>query len=145
LNKSIVLDGGEQLTHVAKFKAFTVSGVLGVKAMRWGGVSSTNGSALKIGGANPDTLYLEIAGGEMAYKIVPDRLRTGSIPFQFSVTPKKSSLNYGPERLSKPTEQPDDIHQIVLVGGDEGMGFANLTIVGVPDPEWFQQFLEADQ
>lgn len=145
LNKSIVLDGGEQLTHIAKFKTFTVSGVLGVKAMRWGGVSSTNGSALSIGGANPDTLYLKIAGGEMAYKIVPDRLRSGTIPFQFSVTPKKSSLNYGPERLSKPTEQPNDVHQIVLVAGDEGMGFASLTIAGIPEPEWFQQFLEADQ
>jgi hypothetical protein len=145
LNKSLILDGGEQITHIAKFKAFTVSGVLGVKTMKWGGVSSTNGSALNIGGANPDTVYLKIAGGEQAYKIVPDRLRSGSIPFQFSVTPKKSSLNYGPERLSKPTAKPDDVHQIVLVAGDEGMGFANLTIAGSPEPEWFQQFLEADQ
>jgi hypothetical protein len=48
LNKSLILDGGEQITHIAKFKAFTVSGVLGVKTMKWGGVSSTNGSAFSI-------------------------------------------------------------------------------------------------
>lgn len=143
-NKALLVDGGDTVNHIAKFKVFTVSGIFGLKSMRSCGIGSTNGSHLGTGGLGHDTLYMGIPGGAGDQKIVPDKLRSGSIPFSLSVTPRKTSISYGTERLTQATVKKDDIHQIVVIGGTEGIGIANLTIVGIPDPKWFKEFLESN-
>lgn len=143
-DKFLLVDSGDSLQHIAKFKSFGVSTIMLIKAMRGPGIASTNGSNLGMDGDNPDTVWVQAANGGRAHKLVPAHVRSGRIPVTFSVTPAKCSINYGNERLATPTVKKDDIHQIVFVGGPEGCGFSNLVITGVPDPVWFQDFLGAE-
>lgn len=143
--KTLVLDGAENLPHKGKWKSFAMTAVLHFKGMRGIGVLSSNGSHIASGGANPDTMYLGAQDGGGASKIVPDKLRSGTIPIGFSITSSKTSANWGDERLSVPTVRKDDSHQIILSAGTEGCGFSNLVIVGVPDPGWLKEFLGVNE
>lgn len=140
-DKTLYVDSADKLRHVARFKSFTVSAVMAIKAMRGPGIASSNGTHLGTGGLNPDTVWVQAIQGGNAGKIVPDNIRSGRIPVTFTVSPTKSSISYANERLATPTVKQDDIHQIILVGGTEGCGFSNLVITGVPDPVWFKEFL----
>lgn len=142
-SRTLLIDGSERITHVARFKSFSIKGQIGVKAMRNGGIHSTNGSSFGLGGLNKDGLYLTAAGGQSLDKIVPENVRTGAVSFQFVVSPAKTSVQYANDRLTAPTVKADDIHQLVFDGGTEGYAFSNIVISGIPDPKWFQEFLEA--
>ncbi len=142
--KFLVVDAGDKLKHVARFKTFTASAVMSFKGMRGVGIASTNGSHLLTGGRGADTVILRVADGQGATKIVPGNVRSGNVPISLSVTPGKTSIQYAAEKLSQPTARKDDIHQVVLVGGVEGCGFGNLIIVGVPDAAWLKEFLGAE-
>jgi|GEM_PF-6048457 len=144
MKRSLIIDGSDHVTHRVKFKSFTVKGLWGLKTMRGGGILSTNGSHLGVGGLNQDTLYLGVPGASTISKIVPQKIRSGVIPFEFGVSPQKTAVTFGSERLTHPTVKKDDMHQIVLDGGTEGYAFSRLTISGVPEPKWFQEFLEAE-
>lgn len=142
-NKALYLDAAEILQHKAKFRSFAVAALIHIKSMRSVGITSTNGSHLGTGGLNPDTLYLGVPDGAGASKMIPDKARSGTIPVALSVTAGKTSVRWGDERLASPTVRKDDVHQIVLQAGAEGCAYSNLMIVGVPDPDWFKEFLDA--
>lgn len=142
-NKGMYLDGSEHLSHIAKFKSFTVSGVMAMKSMNGGGVGSSNGSHIGLGGGNHDTLYMNVAGGPNVTTIVPAKMRSGTVPFQLSVSPSKTAVRLGTERLTNATVKKDDVHQVEFDGGVEGYAFSNIVIVGIPEPKWFKEFLEA--
>lgn len=142
VKKRLGIDAGDSLTHVAKFRSFSASAVMTMKGMRGLGIASTNGSRLSaIGGK---TLQLGVPGGPPLSKPVPDPLRSGAIPISLTVNPIKTSVRYGTEKLSQPTVQKQDVHQVVLVGGNEGCAFSNLIITGMPDLEWLKSFLEVE-
>lgn len=142
--KKLGIDAGDSIQHVAKFKSFTVSAEMTFKGMRGPGISSSNGSRISAGGPNGKAVVLGVPGGPGIGKPVANNISFGTIPISLTVTPQKTSLRYGPEKLSQPTVRKDDIHQIVLVGGPEGCAFENLIIVGVPDPAWLKDFLGAE-
>lgn len=141
--KMLGMEAGDELKHVAKFKTFTVSVVMTFKSMNGAGFGSSNGSGMSTGGANFDTIYLGSPGTSVG-KIVPENVRRGSIPVMFNVASQKVSLRYAREVLTVPSNRPDDVHQLVLRGGNEGCGFSNLEIVGIPDPAWFTEFLKGE-
>ena len=142
-NKGMFLDGSDHINHIAKFKSFSASGVIAIKSMNGGGVGSSNGSHIGMGGLNHDTLYMNVAGGPNVTAIVPGKVRTGAVPFQLSVTSAKTSVRFGSERMTQVTVKKDDVHQIEFDGGAEGYAFSNIVIVGVPEQKWFKEFLEA--
>lgn len=143
-DKTLYIDSADKLQHSARFRSFTVSAVMAIKVMRGPGIASSNGTLLGTGGLNADSVWVQAIDGAGAGKVVPDNIRSGRIPVTFTITPVKSSISYGNERLATPTVKKDDIHQIVLVGGTEGCGFSNLVITGVPDPAWFKEHLGAE-
>lgn len=148
--KTLMIDGGDSVVHVAKFRNFNVSAIMSIKSMRASGISSTNGTRFYMGGQNPDTIYLSIPGGENTSTIVPADVRSGNIPISFDVNATKASIRYGGERLvvqfarKEGGPQKEDIHQIVFNSGPEGCGISKLIIVGVPDPDWFKEFLDVE-
>ena len=142
--KFLGIDAGDKLKHVARFKTFTASAVMSFKGMRGVGIESTNGSQLSTGGRAFDTVILRVADSQGASKIVPANVRSGTVPISLSITTGKTSIQFAAEKLSQPTARKGDIHQVVLVGGVEGCGFGNLTIVGVPDTAWLKDFLAAE-
>jgi hypothetical protein len=142
--KTLMMDAAETLQHKAKWKSFTVSTTLHFKGMRSIGISSTNGSHLGSGGANPDTMYLNATDAGTTTKIVPDKVRSGTVVIGLSVNENKTSGVWGTERLALPTSRKDDVHQLTFHAGTEGCGFSNLVIVGVPDPAWLKEFLGAE-
>lgn len=142
--KMLGMEAGDELKHVAKFKTFTVSVTMTFKSMNGAGFGSSNGSGMSTGGAGFDTVYLSSPGSPTAAKIVPDNARRGGIPVMFNVASQKISLRYAREVLTVPSHRPDDVHQLVLRGGNDGCGFSNLEIVGIPDPAWFVEFLKAE-
>ncbi len=142
--KTLLIDAGDKLTHVAKFKSFTASAMMTFKGMRGVGIASTNGSNLGTGGARRDTIYLRVPDAAGTNKIVPGNIRSGTVPISLTVTPTKTSIRFATEKLSQPTVRKDDVHQVVLNAGTEGCGFSNLIIVGIPDPVWLKEFLEAE-
>ncbi len=141
--QALWLTSGEKVQHLARFKSVTIKGLVSIKIMRLGGIASTNGTRFTLGGNNADTIYLQAPGAGNAQRIVPGEVRAGTVPFQLSITPSKVSLAYANEKLAHPNLTKDDLHQIVLEGCRDGYGFSKLTITGVPDPKWFQEFLEA--
>ena len=142
-NKGLFLDGSDHLSHIAKFKSFTVTGVIAMKSMNGGGVGSSNGSHIGLGGNNHDTLFMNVTGGPNVTAIVPAKFRTGTVPFQLSINSSKTAVRLGSERLTNGTAKKDDTHQVEFDGGTEGYAFSNIVIIGVPEPKWFKEFLEA--
>lgn len=142
--KHVVLEAADNLKHRAKWKRFTVTATMSHKGMRGVGIASTNGSHLGTGGANPDTLYLGVAGGPTVSKVVPANIRSGNVPVSLSVTPARTTVRYGTETLAQPTLKANDTHQVELLAGAEGCAFTNLVISGTPDPQWLKHFLEAE-
>ena len=142
--KMLGMEAGDELKHVAKFKTFTVSVVMTFKSMNGAGFGSSNGSGMWTGGSGFDAIYLGSPGAPTAGKVVPENVRRGSIPVMFNVASQKVSLRYAREVLTVPSHRPDDVHQLVLRGGNEGCGFSNLEIVGIPDPAWFTEFLKGE-
>lgn len=141
VNNTLLIEGGDKLVHKAKFKSFTINSAISFKSLRGVGFSCTGGSQLRTGGMIPDTVYFEVAGAPPSQKIVAEELRSGTLVCSLAVSPKKTSMRFGPESFSIPTVKPDDFNQIILVAGSEGGGFSKVTIVGVPDPTWFKEFL----
>lgn len=139
-DQALVLEAGDKITHIAKFRSFAVKGIWLVKVMDSGGVASTSGPQILIAASN---VYLQNPGGQGEMKSVAREFRTGAIPFQFGVNANKIKIQYANERLAKPPAKTDEIHQIVFDGGHQGNGFAKIVIAGEPEPEWFQSFLEA--
>ena len=142
--KTLMIDAGDKLTHVARFQSFTASATMTFKGLRGVGIASTNGSQLFTGGARHDTVFLRLPEGTGVSKIVPGNVRSGMLPIALTVTPSKTSLRFGNEKLSAPTTRKGDVHQVVLNAGTEGCAFSNLIIVGIPDAEWLKQFLNSD-
>ncbi|HEY4259316.1 MAG TPA: hypothetical protein VGM98_04115, partial [Schlesneria sp.] len=139
-------DGSETLTHIAKYKSLSVSANMIFKSMRGSGISSTGGVKFYTGGQFPDTVYLAVEGSEVARTMVPQDKRSGAVPVTFTISPTASSVRFADDRLvvkSEKKEDPNkgDVHQLVFQGGVEGAGFSNLIIVGIPDPEWFKEFV----
>lgn len=142
-NKALFLDGSDAMTHIAQFKSFAVIGVVGIKSLKATGIGSTNGTLFGTGGEKLDAIYLNVPGTPLLSSIVPASLRSGRIPFQFSITPEKTAVRWGTERMTHETIKKNDTHQVMLTGGTEGAAFGNLIITGVPEPKWFKDFLEA--
>lgn len=144
---TVLVDGSETLKHIAKFKSVSVSASMSFKSMRGCGIRSTGGTRFYTGGQFPDTIYLAVEGSEGVATVVPANRRSGTIPVVLTISPTAATVRYAEDRLivkndKKPVPGPGDIHQIVFEGGAEGAGFSNVIIAGVPDPEWFKQFLE---
>lgn len=142
--KALMIDAGDNLKHIARFKSFTASATLAFKSMRGAGISSTSGAQLVVGGPKANSVVLRVAGGPADMKVVPQQLRAGAVPVSLMVTSGKTAIRFGPDKMSLPNVRKDDIHQVVLNGGTEGCGIANLTIVGIPDAAWLKEFLEAE-
>lgn len=143
---TVLVDGSETLTHVAKFKSVSVSANMSFKSMRGCGIKSTGGTRFYTGGQNPDTIYLAVDGSEGTAAVVPANRRTGTVPVALTIGPTAASVRFAEDRLLVKINKnvvpgPDIVHQLVFEGGIEGAGFSNIIITGIPDPEWFQQFL----
>lgn len=144
--KTLFIEAGDELKHIAKWRSFTVNSVLSFKEMAGAGVASSNGAQFRLAGAGSATILLAMPLGETVRKIAPPSVRNGSVPAIFSVTPKKATARWGDEILAVPApklavQQEVPPHQVVLHAGRVGCGFGNLTITGVPDPEWLENFL----
>lgn len=139
--KMLMIEAGDTLQHVAHFRSFTASGVMTFKSMRGrSGLGSTSGWQLSTGGV--EMLQLRFGESIVDRKPVRNELRSGSVPVSFTVTPRKATIRFGTEQLTKPvTTTTETIHQLVLNGGSEGCGFSNLVIIGAPDPAWLKEFL----
>eukprot|EP00456_Euglypha_rotunda_P024778 TRINITY_DN201_c0_g1_i1.p2 TRINITY_DN201_c0_g1~~TRINITY_DN201_c0_g1_i1.p2 ORF type:complete len:268 (+),score=51.84 TRINITY_DN201_c0_g1_i1:2610-3413(+) len=143
--KAVGIEAGDELKHVAKFKAFTVSVMMTCRSLNSTGVGSTNGALFGTGGLHHDTIYLSSPDGGATSKIVPDKMRRGSIPVLFSVTAEKVSLRFGgSEILTVPTRRANDVHQVILHGGKDGCAYSQLVIQGVPDPAWLKEMGAVD-
>jgi hypothetical protein len=142
--KMLMIDAGDSVKHIAKFKSFTATTAMTFKSLRGSGVASTSGVTLDTGGPRQQTMFLRIPGLPGVNRAVPPNFRSGTVPVSLTVTPTKASIRFGTETLSQQTQVTEDIHQVVLNGGTEGSAFGALTIVGIPDPAWLKEFLSKD-
>lgn len=143
---TVLIDGSETLTHIAKFKSVSVSTNMSFKSMRGCGISSTGGTKFYTGGQFPDTIYLAVDGTEGAATVVPANRRSGTVPVALTISPGAAIVRFAEDRLvvkipKNAVPGHEEVHQLVLEGGAEGAGFSNIIIVGVPDPEWFKEFV----
>jgi hypothetical protein len=143
---NVLIDGSETLTHIAKFKSVSVSTNMSFKSMRGCGISSTGGIKFYTGGQNPDTIYLAVDGSEGAETIVPENRRAGTVPVALMISSSAASVRFADDRLvvkiaKNAVPGREEVHQLVFEGGVEGAGFSNIIIAGIPDPEWFKQFV----
>lgn len=141
----LLVDAVEKVSHSAKWNSFNVSAVMTLKSLKGSGIGSSNGTALDMNGPHGNWIGLLVPEGSGPSKEVRDSLRSGRIPVSLMVTPEKAGMTFGDERLAAgtPKKEKDDTHQIILKGGSEGCGFSNLVIVGIPEPTWFAQILDA--
>ncbi len=142
--KSLSIEADGEVKHLARFKSFSVSAVMTIRTMSGAAIGSTSGFSLMAAGDNHDAAILLPLNGAAPFKVVAPRLRSGSIPVQFRMSPEKITVRYGGETLSMPNPQSDAVHQLVLRGGNDGCMFSNLEIVGVPDPVWFKDFAKSE-
>lgn len=143
VKKVLGVEAGDDLKHIAKFKTFTVEVTMGFKAMNGPGIGSSNGSWFTTGGSGQDAIYASTPDGGVNGKVVPDRVRRGSIPVAVSMTENKLAVKYArSEVVTAPTNRADAVHQVMLRGGPDGCGFQNLVITGVPDPKWLKEITE---
>ena len=140
----VLLEADGEVKHLARFKSFSVSAVMTIRTMSGAAIGSTSGFSLMAAGDNHDAAILLPLNGAAPFKVVAPRLRSGSIPVQFRMSPEKITVRYGGETLSMPNPQSDAVHQLVLRGGNDGCMFSNLEIVGVPDPVWFKEFAKSE-
>lgn len=143
---TVLIDGSETLTHIAKFKSVSVSTNMSFKSMRGCGISSTGGANFYTGGQFPDTIYLAVEGSEGAATVVPANRRSGTVPVALTISPSVASVRFADDRLvvkiaKNAVPGHKELHQLVFEGGVEGAGFSNIIIVGIPDPEWFKDFV----
>jgi hypothetical protein len=143
---TVLIDGSETLTHIAKFKSVSVSTNMSFKSMRGCGISSTGGTKFYTGGQFLDTIYLAVDGSELAAGVVAANRRTGTVPLALTISPSAASVRFAEDRLvvkiaKNAVPGHEEVHQLVFEGGVEGAGFSNIIIAGIPDPEWFKQFV----
>ncbi len=143
---TVLIDGSETLTHIAKFKSVSVSTNMSFKSMRGCGISSTGGAKFYTGGQFLDTIYLAVDGSEGAAGVVAVNRRTGTVPVALAISPSVASVRFAEDRLvvkigKNAVPGHEEIHQLVFEGGVEGAGFSNIIIAGIPDPEWFKEFV----
>lgn len=129
----------ESVKHVVVFDTVAITTVLGVKQMKGTILTTTDGVHVAVGGANPDTLYMDVknAGGQSV--IVPGNVRSGNVRFGLAVTDEKVTVQYATDILARKPPQPV-AGQIVLHGGELGFAFASLTIAGKVNPDWAATF-----
>jgi hypothetical protein len=136
---ALLVPAGESGKHVVKFDTITLTAVLGVKQMKGLVLRTTEGAHVAVGGANPDTLYLDTKNSPGQHVIVPDNVRSGSVRIALTINERKASIQYGNEQLTRQTVQPV-AGQIEFHGGEQGFAFAYLTIAGKVNPEWAATF-----
>jgi hypothetical protein len=140
----LMIDGDDELHHVAKFKSYAVSAVMSFKSPQNSGLGATNGTSFRIGAERGGVASFKTAEGAGGTTDIETKFRSGSVPISIIVQPEKSTFSFGEHRSSAGTEKRDDSSQIVLFGGKDGCGFSNLVIVGIPDLTWFKTFLDAE-
>jgi len=140
LKGGLALEGGDVATHVVKFKTFSLSATVYVKQMRGSLVRTTEGTAISVGGALPDTVYFDIKGESSLSVIIPGAERSGDVPIQLTIQEDRQAFQYGPtSKLSKKVKEPR-AGQIELLGGDLGFRYSKLVISGKPDEAWVAEF-----
>jgi hypothetical protein len=139
VGNSVVLNAGQTLKHVAQFDFVTVTGVVGVNAMRGMVLTTTGGTSAGLGGSNHDTIYLAPKGQRILEKIVPVASRQGAIHFGVTVAEKRATLYWGNDQLGGESAGPG-AGQVVLQGGDSGFAYGSLVISGRLNREWAKKY-----
>lgn len=135
------LEAGDKITHCVPFQTLTMSAVLGLKKMKGRVISTTEGTAVGLGGANPDTVYFNPKDAAGVSLIVPANVRSGSVPIAMTLSESKATFQFGNDKLGREVNKPG-AGQLVLSGGEIGFNYASLLISGTVDEKWAAEFFK---
>ena len=142
--RTLSLEGGESVKHIVDFREVTIACPVFIPVMQGIILRSTGGAVAKVGGANPDTMYLGDGRGELSL-IVPDELRKGVQAVKLTITPTRIAFDYGsevsPKALGKPV-QGFHAGSIEIFGGESGFQFGEMTFTGTLDDAWARRFVQ---
>jgi hypothetical protein len=134
----LVLDGGSQIVHKARWKTMQVSVAAHVVQMSGKLIGGGSETLATTGGANPDTLYF------MGTRVITEpAARRGRIPILFDIEERRATVQYGNDRLGVKLEKPQ-ISQLELWGMDQGCAYSQLTISGIPATRWVKTEFAAE-
>lgn len=136
---AVYISAGQNIKHVVTFDTVNVSGVIGLKEMKGICISTTGGTAIGLGGAGKDGIYVAPKGQKTLDKIVPARFRRGTIRFVVAITDKRATLYWGNDQLGGESTDPG-AGQVILHGGESGYAYGSLTITGKLNRDWAKKF-----
>jgi len=140
----VPLQGGESIRHVVDLKEVAIATLVFVPAMKGTLLRTSGGLQARVGGNNPDTMYLEGGGGNDPEMIVPDNQRKGIQPVLVSTTRTHLGFAYGSGNPSRLGKAVTDFHagQVELSGGDVGFQYGKLVLSGLIDEKWLRSYVE---
>ena len=104
----LVLRPGDSIRHVVDFQEVKIAVPVLVPTMKGMIIKTSGGASARVGGANPDTMYLGDGHGESGL-IVPNSQRRGVQPFRFAVEQNRLGFAYGMEIIRASWEEPSPI------------------------------------
>jgi hypothetical protein len=139
VNRSLLLDPAASVFHSVRFKTLNLAAILSVKQMSGKFLETSEGTIASLGGANPDTLYLNVPGQKRFHAIIPKGQRTGAIKIGLVIGDGIAALTYGTHKLGTSAASLK-VGRVSLHGGEQGYGFSNLVLKGTVDPSWANEF-----
>jgi hypothetical protein len=142
----------ETMTHIARFKHVTVTGVMAVKDMKGKIMTTTGGVTFGLGqnnvnSAKPNSFYvIVISGGKVDGKAQfadPDEFQ-GNVNFVLRVLPEQLAFVYG-GRSAVATHLKRQAGLLSFHGGEVGFGYSQLKISGVVDENWARSFFSGNE
>ncbi len=139
-NGFLKLDPGDEVKHVVRWKSVTLTCDIEVNQWRGPAVSTTSGFALVGAGFFAEWIHFQMPNGEKGEVNLQDAIRRGRFPLRVELTQTRAMAAYGSAKVGKAVNI-ESVGQVSLRGGDVGYGFAKVTMAGVADAEWLNEFV----
>ena len=135
----LALGAGDSIAHVVKFKTLSLSAIVSLRQMKGRMAATSGGVSIDLGDPARDTLYLNTVGEDAVQMLVPDKERSGVLPFGLQIEDRRLIVYWGTGKLGKPISEPR-AGRVELHGGEKGFAFGNLSLRGQLDEDWAREF-----
>jgi len=135
----LALGAGDSIAHVVKFRTVSLSAIVSLRQMKGQLLATSGGASIDLGDPAADTLYLTTVGDDPIQLLVPDKERSGVLPFGLQIDERRLIVYWGTSKLGKAIAEPR-AGRLELHGGEKGFAFGNLNLRGQLDEEWAREF-----
>jgi hypothetical protein len=140
----VALGAGDSIVHVVQFKTLSLAGIVSLRQMKGEVAGTSGGVSIRLGDPARDTLSLHTAGEDPLQLLVPDKERSGVLPFGLQIDGRRLIVYWGTSKLGKPVSTPL-AGRVELHGGEKGFAFGNLNFRGQLDEAWAREFFGLDK